>query len=299
MTLPDSSPSVLLATCRRLPEGEPGGAALTAALAERGIASRWASWDDETVDWSAADLVVVRSTWDYSERRDAFLRWSAAISPRLVHGEPVFAWNTHKGYLIDLRAAGVSTVPTEIAASSDAVRDLVSRDGDWVVKPAVGAGGRGVARIREGETTGSAGLVGSSVRLWSGPGPWVVQPYLPSVTGVGEVSVFVVDGAPVAQVAKRPAREEFRVHETYGGTSRPVRLTADATTPALTAWAAAQRLLSVDLVYARVDLLELDGAWVVSEVELTEPGLYLDVLPQNAAPFADAVARRLAEPSRV
>jgi hypothetical protein len=32
---------------------------------------------------------------------------------------------------------------------------------------------------------------------------------------------------------------------------------------------------------------------VVSEVELTEPGLYLDVLPANAVPFADAVAERV------
>jgi hypothetical protein len=44
--------------------------------------------------------------------------------------------------------------------------------------------------------------------------------------------------------------------------------------------------------YLRVDLLQWDGAWAVSELELIEPGLYLDVSPANAAPFADLVRMR-------
>ncbi len=38
--------------------------------------------------------------------------------------------------------------------------------------------------------------------------------------------------------------------------------------------------------YLRVDLLRWEDAWVVSELELIEPGLYLDVSPANAGPFA-------------
>ena len=49
-------------------------------------------------------------------------------------------------------------------------------------------------------------------------------------------------------------------------------------------------LLGDEIVYGRVDMMRYQGALVVSEVELTEPGLYLDVLPANALPFADAVA---------
>jgi hypothetical protein len=36
-----------------------------------------------------------------------------------------------------------------------------------------------------------------------------------------------------------------------------------------------------------------DGHLHVSELELIEPGLYLDVLPANAEPFADLVVSRL------
>ncbi len=39
--------------------------------------------------------------------------------------------------------------------------------------------------------------------------------------------------------------------------------------------------------------MELDGRLAVSELELIEPGLYLDLAPGAAAPFADLVVDRL------
>ena len=48
-----------------------------------------------------------------------------------------------------------------------------------------------------------------------------------------------------------------------------------------------------ELDYVRVDLLSYGDAWVVSELEAIEPGLYLDILPANAEPFADLIAARL------
>ena len=58
--------TVLLATCADLPDGEPGAEALDAALADRGIDFAWAVWDDAASTGPRADLVVVRSTWDYA-----------------------------------------------------------------------------------------------------------------------------------------------------------------------------------------------------------------------------------------
>jgi hypothetical protein len=37
---------------------------------------------------------------------------------------------------------------------------------------------------------------------------------------------------------------------------------------------------------------------VVSELELIEPGLYLDVSPANAAPFADLIAAAMTRATR-
>jgi glutathione synthase/RimK-type ligase-like ATP-grasp enzyme len=280
-------PLVLLATSRDWPDGEPGHEVLDAALEAQGITVRWVRWDDPGVDWRAAELVAVRSTWDYDGRLEEFLAWATHVGPALLNGAAVFRWNTDKRYLLDLGVAGVPVVPTVDADTPDAVRaalaSLAGPAGAAVVKPRVGAGGRGVAVVPAG-----AGWEPAA----GGAGPWIVQPLVESIRDEGETSVFVLDGRPVSQVRKVPAAGEVRVHEQYGGWSRPVPLTDEAAAIATRAVAAVAELLGEDIAYARADLMRLDGRLVVSEVELTEPGLYLDVLPANGAAFADAVAAR-------
>jgi hypothetical protein len=94
-------------------------------------------------------------------------------------------------------------------------------------------------------------------------------------------------------VDKQPVGEEIRVHEHFGGSSRPVPLRDEAAALALAAAGAAERVVGRALDYGRVDMMRLaDGTLAVSELEVTEPGLYLDVLPANAVPFADLVLSR-------
>ena len=82
------------------------------------------------------------------------------------------------------------------------------------------------------------------------------------------------------------------MHEHFGGASRPVDFRDEYVDLALTAMAAVARD-GRPLDYGRVDMLRLDdGTLAVSELELIEPGLYLDVLPANAEPFADLVLSR-------
>ncbi len=285
-------PSVLLVTFNLMPEGEPGGAVLVPALAERGIDARWVCWDDPAVDWSAADLVSVRSTWDYHRRLPAFLEWARdveAVTP-MLNGASVFAWNADKAYLAEL-ADAMPVVPTEVLDDDTLISGLEAALGRWgtvVIKPAVGAGGRGVVVVD--------GL--DDWRLFDlAPAPWVVQPLVESVRTSGETSVYVLDGRPVAQVDKSLAgvvEGEVRVHEMYGGSSRPVPLDPHRAGIAERAVRTVAERLGADLSYARVDLMEWQGDWVVSELELIEPGLYLDVDPGIAQPFADLVAERLA-----
>jgi glutathione synthase/RimK-type ligase-like ATP-grasp enzyme len=281
--------SVLLVTFDLMPDGEPGGAALPAALAAHGIDARWVRWDDAAVDWAAADLVAVRSTWDYHRRLPAFLAWARAVEAVsvLLNGAEVFAWNADKAYLREL-ADDVATVPTMLIDDTDCAGGLakaLARWGSVVVKPRTGAGGVGVVVVDSVDDPRLEGLVA---------GPWIAQPLVASVRTTGESSVYVLDGLAVAQVDKVAAEGEVRVHELYGGSSRPVALDPDRAAVAVSAVHAAARLRGADLAYARVDLMAWADAWVVSELELIEPGLYLDIDPANAERFATLVAGRLA-----
>src|SRR3712207_4018119 len=81
-------------------------------LKERGLRAEPAVWDAPAVDWAAFDLAVLRSTWDYYQRRADFLAWAETV-PRLLNPAAVLRWNTDKRYLRDLAAAGVPIVPTD------------------------------------------------------------------------------------------------------------------------------------------------------------------------------------------
>jgi hypothetical protein len=79
-------------------------AGLVAALRKRGLHARWLSWHDP--DTLRADLVILRSSPDYSDRLDEFLAWTKRI-PSLLNAADVVAWNAGRHHLRDLRHAGV------------------------------------------------------------------------------------------------------------------------------------------------------------------------------------------------
>ena len=84
----------------------------------------------------------------------------------------------------------------------------------------------------------------------------------------------------------------------YGGTTVASPLTDEAADLARRTVEAAEQILGERLDYARVDQMRLaDGTLAVSELEVTEPGLYLEVLPGNADAFADLVVDRRLRPT--
>lgn len=276
--------SVLLVTCASMMSGEPGAERLDEAFAARGIEARWVAWDDETVDWAAADVVAVRSAWDYTERHADFLAWAREVEQHslLLNGAATFAWNVDKSYLT--RLTGLPVVPTRLVDDANDAASAYRDFGPTVLKPRVGAGGDGLVMVR------------SVADLPQSPRQMIAQPLVDSVFTDGERSIYVLEGAPVAAFAKVPgAGEDVRVNEEHGGSVRPADLDAGLADLAASAAAQADAISGRALDYCRVDVLRHEGTWCVSEIEVTEPGLYLDVSDAMAGPFADLVRRRVAD----
>lgn len=286
--------SVLLVTSRALSRGEPGAPSLDAALARAGLDARWVVWDDPTVDWESADLVAARSPWDYADRPAEFLAWAEHVGDRLLNGLDVFAWNHDKAYLADLHDSGeLPVVPTRLARTPAEFAGALAEYGVMVVKPRVGAGGAGLIVVDDLDDPRLGRPVQSHPDYPVLGGPWICQPVVESVHTDGETSVFVLDGRVVSQFLKSTAGGDVRVNEEFGGRVDEVPVGDDTAAVARAAWAWAETRFGRPLDYARVDLMRFDGTWVISELELIEPGLYLDVSPGNATPFADLVAARL------
>ena len=212
------------------------------------------------------------------EPREEFLAWARSVGPGLLNGADVFAWNTDKAYLLDLVAAGLPVVPTRAGADARGGGRGRRRLRQAVCKPTVAASGRGLVVL---DGAGDP----------AGAGPWLVQPVVESVHTQGEVSVFVLGGRAVAQVRKVAGGDDVRVHEWYGGRSDAVPLDAEHADLAHRTVEVAEKLLGVRLPYARVDLMRLaDGTLAVGELEVTEPGFYLDLVPEVATAFGAVVA---------
>ncbi|HNH96668.1 MAG TPA: hypothetical protein PLY51_13935, partial [Microthrixaceae bacterium] len=149
------SPRVALATSTEAWSLDEDAPLLTAALADVGLDARGVVWDDPDVDWSAFELVVIRSTWDYATRHREFIEWTERVQAvtDLRNPAAVIAWNTDKRYLADLADDGVAVTPTTFlttpmpeAEVSERIAESVGSDRGIVVKPTVSAGSKDTAR---------------------------------------------------------------------------------------------------------------------------------------------------------
>ena len=289
-------PHVLLASCaeaRGLDDDEP---LLVGALADAGLIAQGVDWADPGVDWAAADLVVVRSTWDYAPRRAEFLAWARRVEAdtALHNSAAVLEWNTDKRYLAELAAAGLPVVPTVWAAEAAALPAALGRwDGDVVVKPVVSAGARDTARFAPAERSGAAVF---ARRILDSGRPVMVQPYLTRLDAEGETGLVYLDGvlshafrkgALLAGAALGPGL--YAEEEIEARTATPEqRAVGDAVL------AATDDRTGGPPLYARVDLVPGDGGEpVLIELELTEPSLFLATGEGAAVRVAAAIRARL------
>ena len=278
---------VALATCSSRPGLDADSARLLPAFAAAGVDAVPAVWDDPSVDWAAYDLVVVRSTWDYTLRREEFLGWAARV-PRLLNPAHVLAWNTDKRYLRDLQAAGVPVVPTTYVAPGERYDPPT---GEVVVKPTVSAGARDTER--HADARDGAALV---ARLHAQGRTAMVQPYVEGIDGAGETAVLVFDGEPSHGARKAPLLAGTPDVDPDDDEDRALMSEREPSPEQVALAEAALAAVPSDgpLLYARVDVVPgPDGQPVVMELELTEPSLFLRLAPGSAERFVQAVVRRL------
>lgn len=288
---------VAVVTCAEFPDLEPDDRLVLAPLAARGIAAEAVVWDAPGLDWSAYDLAVLRSPWDYVPRRDEFVAWAYRV-PRLANPADIVRWNTDKRYLGDLAAAGAPTVPTTWVAPGDAWSAPAA--GEWVIKPAVSVGSKDTGRYDLADPDQRRLAVEHVDRLRRAGRVSMVQPYLTAVDVAGETALLFLGGAGGLEyshaIRKGPMLTGPDLE--FDGLYKD-----EAITPRTASAAeldAARRVLAAvpggpdRLLYARIDLIPAaDGTPLLVELELTEPSLFLGYAADAADRFAAAIAARL------
>ena len=282
---------VALVTCADVAGREPDDLRVIEALAGRGIEAAHAVWDDPAIDWRSFRLVVVRSTWDYPERRAAFLAWAEGL-PRVLNPAPILRWNTDKRYLGDLAQAGLPVIPTRFLEPVDRFE---APSLPFVIKPAISCAARDTARYGLDDVAAAREHV---QRLHRQGRAVMVQPYLPEIETQGEVAVVYLGGVYSHSIRRGALLK--RKKPSGADRARPLDIQAHEATS--DERALAERVLgqvpggASGLLYGRVDLVPgPNGGPLILEVELTEPSLFLAYGQGSADKLADAIALALAQ----
>lgn len=256
------------------------------AFGELGFSVAEIPWDSPNHDWSQYSAVILRSTWDYTERLSDFMEALHGIDAQstLLNPLSIVRWNQNKAYLGELASAGVPSIPTRFGSALTTAKlkdafDAFAAD-EVVVKPTVSANARGTFRLRSTDDWENA------LRFHK-EGDYLLQPFVSGVVDQGETSLFYFGGRYSHAVTKTPKPGDFRVQEEHGGR---LQLSAyDEAADAIAQQALAAVPSSAPLLYARVDLVPLGGSWALIELELIEPSLYFNLAPDASMRFAEAL----------
>lgn len=272
-------------------EDEPIG---LAALERAGVQVELVDWDDTDADWAAFDRVVLRSSWDYPERLPEFLEWLERIAAltEVLNPPATVRWNLDKHYLGELADAGVPITPTVFVEPGDSVEFPV---GDFVVKPAIGAGSRDASSYGPDQRDAARSHVDRLLGLGQSV---LVQPFLASVATDGEWPLVFFHGVFSHAASKRVTLPRAgTVEDLFAAETNATHTATDEQV------AVAQAAMDVVAgrvgvpAYARVDLVnDDDGRPCVLEVELIEPSLFL---PYAGPEAADRFAGALTSPTPV
>ncbi|MFJ8729932.1 RimK family alpha-L-glutamate ligase [Streptomyces bauhiniae] len=271
------------------PTKDPDLAGLVAELRAAGADAEARFWDDPDADWAGYDLVLIRSTWDYTWRPAEFRTWVDRVDTltRLLNPADVVRWNVDKRYLGELAGAGVPTVPTRYLPPG-AAPDLPTGH-EYVVKPASGAGARYAARYTPEERSVA---IRQLAHMHAEGLTAMVQPYLRGVDQHGERALHFFGG----RLLHASRKGAVLVPGTPFDADKTAHPRLEKWQPTAAELDVAQRALAAvpggaeRLLYGRVDLIDgEDGRPCVLELELIEPHLFLDLHPESRPRVAQLI----------
>jgi glutathione synthase/RimK-type ligase-like ATP-grasp enzyme len=293
--------------------------ALAEALCLAGADVRFSSWKFPAAASTRAtlcrfDIVLFLCCDGYVAHIDDFLRFLdqtliplTEALPRLkvVNDPRVVRWNATKEYLSELQDARFRVCRTRflqragcgLAGFRGAVEEFAGRSKKPVVlKPSVGASGTSLHLVQDPGSLTKEDLerMEAMLTLPGTVGSIMIQEFQPTIRRVGEYSLVYVEGVFSHALLKRPKAEsaEWRVNSQYSDRAEEVAkqdLPKDATEVGerLHAWLE-KKFGEGSVGYMRLDglLAKDDGGFVIGEVELIEPEIWLAREEQRVESFA-------------
>lgn len=259
------------------------------AMSDLGWQVETVPWRDSEIDWDDYDAVYICTPWDYPQHAEQFLDVLGTIdrsSALLVNELSLVRWTLNKTYLRDLEERGAAIVPSiwfDDIDSQQIARWFETLAADkLVIKPDVGANAQDTIVLRRPV---SDELTSHLLQTFANR-PFFVQPFMENIQSEGEYSLFFFGGQYSHAILKTPEHGDFRTQEEHG--AQIISVTASRRQIET-----AQQVLSLVVpkpVYVRADFVrDDDDNYLLMELELIEPSLYLRTDAGAAARFAAAI----------
>ena len=246
------------------------------------------AWRSVKVDWDQYQAVYICTPWDYPEDPDSFIALLESIegsSAILVNDMALVHWNLPKTYLRDLQARGAAIVPSLWHDKFD--REALPGFFDThrcdriIIKPVVSTNAHNTFLLASAVPAKTI----EQLEKTFAARPFVVQPFIENVQVEGEYSLFFFSNEFSHAILKTPKEEDFRVQEEYGSSI----ISVEPESELLETAAEVLSLVDPIPVYARCDFLRgADGRFLLMELELIEPSLYLRMDSEAPMRFARA-----------
>ncbi|MFZ6013145.1 MAG: ATP-grasp domain-containing protein [Bacteroidota bacterium] len=243
-------------------------------LRQKGLSVQLELWTNAHVAWQEYDLILLKAPWDYIDKIDRFHHWLETLEKlkvRLLNPIKLVRWNSDKHYLKDIADVGLSVAPTLFVEPGEQLQlhryfeEFNSEK--LVVKPCVSGASKNTFCVTRDNTKEIETMINELLQREA----FIVQPFIPEIVQDGEWSIIFFNGVYSHSLIKRAKTGDFRVQNQFGGSVHPVepdRSVIDS---------AAQYVLQFaqHCLYARVDGVVVQGKFMLMELEIIEPVLFL------------------------
>lgn len=259
-------------------------------LQGKGMKLEKAIWNNPNVDWEKYDLAIIKSPWDYFNLIDDFYQWLAnleAKNVKVLNPIATLKWNADKHYLQDIENAGLNIAKCSFLDKGHVVdlnhcfQELNTEK--LIVKPAVSGGSKNTFKVTS-ENVEKVNLLLNELLLEES---FILQPFIKEIEEEGEWSFLFFGGKFSHALLKKAKTGDFRVQHVFGGTIHPQE-------PREALIATAQRYVdqfAKNCLYARVDGVMVNGEFLLMELELIEPYLFLDTKKESLANYYQALLK--------
>ncbi len=249
-------------------------------------------WNDPEIDWSNYQYLIFRTIWDYFEHPEEFIDWMEKIEKlgiKTLNPLEVVKKNFHKFYLKDLESKGIDIVPTIFIPKTQNLDLSAIISNAWekaVIKPAISGG----AYLTRSFVKEEAPAINEEFQKIANNRDLLLQPFLPEIQTEGELSLVFLGGKFAHSILKKPVKDDYRVQLQFGGIYQPYPVTNELID---LAEHIIQTFTTETLLYARVDGVMSNDKFLLMELEVIEPDLYLDFEKNANQKYLDALLNQL------